>query len=142
MVPESSRLRIEIYEIAGVAPFADWLDHLPDMQARARIRARIDRLEAGNPGRYEDLSGGLRELKIDWGPGYRVYWAQVGRTLVLLLIGGDKRTQTADIKSAREYLAEFSRRSNENQTKQDPGAARRGNQAQRRNTHRQHRGGR
>ena len=142
MLPESSRLRIEIYEVAGAVPFTDWLDHLPDIQARARIRARIDRLEAGNPGRYEDLSGGLRELKIDWGPGYRVYWAQVGRTALLLLIGGDKRTQTADIKSAREYLAEFSRRSDENQTEQDSGSARPGNQAQRHNSRGPHRRGR
>lgn len=135
MIPESRILRVEVYQVAGFAPFTDWLDHLPDIQARARIRARIDRLEAGNPGRYEDLSGGLRELKIDWGPGYRVYWAQVGRTLVLLLVGGDKRTQTADIKTAREYLAEFLRRNDENQSKQNPGNAQRGNQAQRRGGH-------
>ena len=136
MLPESSTLRVEVYQVAGFAPFTDWLDHLPDIQARARIRARIDRLEAGNPGRYEDLSGGLRELKIDWGPGYRVYWTQIGRTLVLLLIGGDKRTQTADIKTAREYLAEYSRRNHENQNQQNPGSAQRTSQTQARISHR------
>ena len=142
MLPEPSRLRIEYYEFAGVTPFTNWLEHLPDIQARARIRVRVDRLEAGNPGRYEDLGGGLRELKIDWGPGYRVYWAQVGRTRVLLLIGGDKPSQTADIKTARGYLAEFSRRSDENQGKQDHSGTRHGDQAQRRNAHRAHRRGR
>ena len=136
MIPESRTLHVEVYQVAGFAPFTDWLDHLPDIQARARIRARIDRLEAGNPGRYEDLSGGLRELKIDWGPGYRVYWTQAGRTLVLLLIGGDKRTQTADIKTAREYLAEFLRRNHENQSKQNPGNAQRTGQTQPRSGHR------
>ena len=136
MLPESNALRVEVYQISGFAPFTDWLDHLPDIQARARIRGRIDRLEAGNPGRYEDLGGGLRELKIDWGPGYRVYWTQAGRTLVLLLIGGDKRTQTADIKTAREYLAEFSRRNHENQSNQNPGSAQRGTQTPRSNAYR------
>lgn len=135
MLPESHPLQIEVYQVSGFAPFTDWLERLPDIQARARIRARIDRLEAGNPGRYEDLGGGLRELKIDWGPGYRVYWTQIGRTLVLLLIGGDKRTQTADIKAAREYLVEFSRRSNEDQTKQNPGGAQRTSQTQPRSGH-------
>ena len=135
MIPESRTLRVEVYQVAGFAPFTDWLDHLSDIQARARIRARIDRLEAGNPGRYEDLSGGLRELKIDWGPGYRVYWTQVGRTLVLLLMGGDKRTQTADIKTARQYQAEFLRRHHENQSKQNPGIAQSGSQAQQRSGH-------
>lgn len=136
MLPKSQALRIEGYQVAGFAPFTDWLDHLPDIQARARIRARIDRLEAGNPGRYEDLSGGLRERKIDWGPGYRVYWTQIGRTLVLLVIDGDKRTQTADIKTAREYLAEFSRRNHEIQNQQTPGNAQRSSQTQPRSGHR------
>lgn len=136
MLPKSFTLRVEVYQVSGFAPFTDWLDHLPDIQARARVRVRIDRLEAGNPGRYEDLGGGLRELKIDWGPGYRVYWTQVGRTLVLLLIGGDKRTQTADIKTAHEYIAEFSRRNHENQNQQTPGSAQRTSQTQPRSGHR------
>ena len=113
MIPDSQILTIEIFTVAGIVPFTEWLDHLPDLQARARIRARVDRLETGNPGRYEDLRGGLRELKIDWGPGYRVYWAQIGRTIVLLLCGGDKRSQTRDIETARKYLAEYMERRDE-----------------------------
>jgi putative addiction module killer protein len=120
MLPESQGLQVLIYERRGIAPFTDWLDRLPDRQARARIRARIDRLETGNPGRYEDLGGGLRELKIDWGPGYRVYWAQVGRTVVLLLIGGDKRTQGTDIKSARDYLTDYLDQQHADHTTQAP----------------------
>ena len=123
MMPAVQPFGIEFYAVANFAPFTDWLDRLPDLQARARIRARIDRLEAGNPGRYEDLNGGLRELKIGWGPGYRVYWSQTGRTVVLLLCGGDKRTQTQDIETARKYLADYTRRKDENQTKQKPGTS-------------------
>ena len=87
MIPDSQNLTIEIFTVNGIVPFTEWLDHLPDLQARARIRARVDRLETGNPERYEDLRRGLRELKIDLGPGYRVYWTQIGRTIVLLLSG-------------------------------------------------------
>ena len=113
MIPDSQNLTIEIFTVAGNVPFTEWLDDLPDLQARARIRARVDRLETGNPGRYEDLRGGLRELKIDWGPGYRVYWAQIGQTIVLLLCGGDKRSQTKDIETARKYFAQYMERKDE-----------------------------
>ena len=134
MMSASQNLSIELYAVSGTVPFTEWLDDLTDLQARARIRARIDRLESGNPGRYEDLRGGLRELKIDWGPGYRVYWAQTGRTIVLLLCGGDKRNQTKDIETARKYLADYMRRNDETKIKRQtsPGPSRQTARAHRR----------
>ena len=77
------------------------------MQARARIRTRLDRLAMGNWGDHRALGGGVIELKIDWGPGYRVYVGKIGNILVLLLCGGDKRTQQQDIELAKNYLKEY-----------------------------------
>lgn len=94
----------------GQCPVQDWLAALPDRQARARIATRLMRLEAGNPGDCKALSGGLLELRIDWGPGYRVYYARAGACLVLLLAGGDKRTQQADIATARRYWTDWQQR--------------------------------
>jgi|ERR1017187_5805645 putative addiction module killer protein len=82
----------------------EWLSELKDVRTRAKIVARIDRLSAGNFGDCKPIRDGLFELRIDWGPGYRVYYAQVGRACVLLLCGGDKRKQSSDIKRALEYL--------------------------------------
>jgi putative addiction module killer protein len=80
---------------------------LRDLVARARIQARVERLAMGNPGSRRDLKGGLNELKIDLGPGYRVYYTQRGDVLVILLCGGDKSTQKRDIKTARQLLKEL-----------------------------------
>lgn len=80
------------------------------MKARARIVARIDRLSLGNFGDCKPLREGVSELRIDWGPGYRVYYAMLGRTCVLLLCGGDKRRQSSDIKLAIKYLQDFKER--------------------------------
>ena len=77
---------------------------LADNQARARILARIDRLAVGNSGDSKLLRGGVSELRIDWGPGYRVYYAMIGKTCVLLLCGGDKRKQSSDVEREIEYL--------------------------------------
>ena len=88
----------------------DWLARLADLQAKARILARIDRLAVGNFGDSKPLRGGISELRIDWGPGYRVYYALVGRTCVLLLCGGDKRKQSTDIQRAIEYLRDYHER--------------------------------
>jgi putative addiction module killer protein len=85
----------------------DWLQGLRDLQARARIRTRLDRLALGNMGDCRALDGGVYELKIDWGPGLRVYFGKVGNAIVLLLCGGDKRTQQQDISTAKAYLAEY-----------------------------------
>ena len=94
-------MEIKIYADAqGYAPFEQWLNQLPDRLARANIRARLTRLEAGNFGDCKPIAEGVWELRIDWGPGYRVYYAQAGKRLVLLLAGGDKRTQQADISAA------------------------------------------
>ena len=100
-----------IYETsAGKAPFTDWLNGLKDRTARAVIRVRLDRLEHGNPGRYESLSQGLYELKIYFGAGYRVYFGVSGEKLVILLCGGDKGSQARDIQQALTYLEDYRRR--------------------------------
>jgi putative addiction module killer protein len=87
----------------------NWLAGL-ELQARARIATRIDRLSLGNFGDCKALRGGVSEMRIDWGPGYRLYYAMVGRTCVLLLCGGDKRKQSSDIKRAIEYLEDYKER--------------------------------
>jgi putative addiction module killer protein len=84
----------------------DWFDGLRDERARARIRIRIDRLSAGNPGDVEPVGEGVSEMRIDYGPGYRLYFAQRGKTVVVLLCGGDKRTQARDVKRAIEMARE------------------------------------
>ncbi len=94
----------------GSEPFTEWLRSLRDSQAKARILARLERLEAGNFGDCEPCGAGVSELRIHWGAGYRVYHARVGRTVILLLVGGDKRTQQRDIARAIEYLRDFKRR--------------------------------
>ena|SRR6187402_660451 len=86
--------------------FRSWIDGLKDRAGRARILVRIDRLIAGNPGLHRSLADGVSELKIDVGPGYRIYYTQRGSTLLLLLAGGDKSTQQKDIATATR-LARF-----------------------------------
>ncbi|MGK2905340.1 MAG: type II toxin-antitoxin system RelE/ParE family toxin [Desulfuromonadales bacterium] len=85
-------------EIRKTEVFVEWLDSLRDIHARARVLIRIERLAAGNPGDVKSVSEGVSELRIDYGPGYRVYFKKRGRELVILLAGGDKSTQTRDIK--------------------------------------------
>jgi putative addiction module killer protein len=92
---------------SGRDSFGVWLDGLKDNRTRAKVIAQIDRLSLGNFGDCKSLRGGLFELRIDWGPGYRVYYAMVGRTCVLLLCGGDKRKQPTDIRRAAEYLKDY-----------------------------------
>ncbi len=87
-------------EIRKTDTFITWLDCLRDIRARARVQARIERLAAGNPGDVEPVGEGVSELRIDYGPGYRVYFKKQGREVVILLAGGDKSTQTADVKTA------------------------------------------
>jgi putative addiction module killer protein len=95
---------------AGRDLFDEWLAELADRRAQARIAARINRLAAGNFGDCKSLGRGLYEFRIDWGPGYRVYYAMIWKQYVLLLCGGDKRKQDSDIKRAAGYLAEFKSR--------------------------------
>ncbi len=87
-------------EIRKTEIFAHWLNGLRDVRARARVQVRIERLAAGNPGDVQSVSEGVSEMRIDYGPGYRVYFKRIGREIVILLAGGDKRTQPADIKTA------------------------------------------
>ena len=87
-------------EIRKTNLFARWLDDLRDLPARARVQARIERLAAGNPGDVEPVGEGVSELRINYGPGYRVYFKKRGHELIILLAGGDKSTQAKDIKVA------------------------------------------
>jgi putative addiction module killer protein len=90
----------EMVEIRKTDTFAKWIDRLRDIQARARVQARIERLATGHPGDVKPVGEGVSELRIDYGPGYRVYFKKRGRSLVILLAGGDKRTQSRDINTA------------------------------------------
>jgi len=87
-------------EIRKTGKFAKWIDSLRDVRARARILVRIERLASGNPGDAKAVGEGVSELRIDYGPGYRVYYKKQGHQLIILLAGGDKRTQAKDIKIA------------------------------------------
>ena len=87
-------------EIRKTDTFAKWLDGLSDIRARARVMARIDRLADGNPGDIRSVGGSVLEMRIDYGPGYRVYYAMRGRELIILLAGGVKHSQSRDIKTA------------------------------------------
>jgi putative addiction module killer protein len=91
----------------GRVPFEEWLDELTDKKAAARILARLARVRQGNLGDCKSVGDGVSELRVDYGPGYRVYFGQKGRTLVVLLCGGDKRTQDRDIRLAKQYWGEF-----------------------------------
>ena len=93
-------------EVRQTDIFADWFAALRDREARARITARIRRLSLGNPGDVKPVGSGVSELRIDDGPGYRVYYVARGSTLVILLCGGDKRTQNRDIARALELAQE------------------------------------
>ena len=94
-------------EIIKSDTFDIWLRSLRDRQAKARIEVRIRRLSLDNPGQYRSLKNGINELKIDYGPGYRVYYTFRNQTLVLLLCGGDKSTQDQDIKTALRILKQW-----------------------------------
>jgi putative addiction module killer protein len=96
--------------------FARWLSRLADARAKAKITSRINRLASGNFGDCKPLTQGLYELRIDWGPGYRVYCGLIGQARVLLLCGGDKRKQTADIERARSYLKDYEERTTADET--------------------------
>ena len=89
-----------MYEIRTTTIFTEWLDSPRDIHARARVLARIERLASGNPGDVKPVGEGVSELRIDYGPGYRVYYTKQGRKIIILLVGGDKRTQSRDIKKA------------------------------------------
>lgn len=87
-------------EVQETADYAKWFGGLQDRQARARILERVRRLTLGNPGAVKPVGSGVSELRVDYGPGYRVYFSQRGKLLVILLAGGDKRSQARDIRKA------------------------------------------
>lgn len=100
--------------IDGRSPFEEWLDSLRDIRAISQIDNRLRRVKLGNLGDYRSVGEGVFELRIDCGPGYRIYFGQVGKTIVLLLCGGDKSTQAQDIGKAKEYWKDYERRENAN----------------------------
>jgi putative addiction module killer protein len=91
-----------VIEVRQTIRFKEWFDGLSDRAARGRIRSRIRRLSLGNPGDVKPVGEGVSEMRIDAGPGYRVYFVQTGSAVVLLLNGGDKRTQSRDIATAKD----------------------------------------
>jgi len=104
-------IEIWLYENAiGKSPFHEWLIGLKDKKARHVIRARLDRLAYGLAGKCEPVGAGVFELKIYFGPGYRIYFGQAGQTVVVLLCGGDKSTQSKDIETAKSFWSDFKRR--------------------------------
>jgi putative addiction module killer protein len=94
-------------EIRQTETYAQWFSSLRDRQARARITIRIRRLSMGNPGDVKPVGKGISELRINYGPGYRIYFVQQGDTFVMLLAGGDKQTQDRDIKTALDLAKEL-----------------------------------
>ena len=91
----------------GRCPFEDWLNGLRDVNGRAIVRKRLNRIRVGNLGNTRSLGEGVWELKIDFGPGYRVYFGEDGPRLVILLVGGDKGSQDRDIVKAKEYWKDY-----------------------------------
>lgn len=94
----------------GRRPYAEWLAELKDKHAKTRVLVRVSRMAAGNFGDCKPVADGVWELRIDWGPGYRVYYAQAGKKLILLLTGGDKRKQQQDIEAAVDCWNDWKRK--------------------------------
>ena len=89
-----------VIEVRKTEAFAKWLDEIRDVRARARVLVRIERLSTGNPGDVKPVGEGVSELRIEYGPGYRIYYKMQGRKVIILLAGGDKHSQARDIKTA------------------------------------------
>jgi putative addiction module killer protein len=98
---------LEYLTVNGRNPFREWLEGLGDRQIRAKIRVRLNRIRLGNFGDCKSVGAGISELRIPHGPGYRVYFGRRGKTVVILLYGGDKRTQSRDIALAQTYWDEY-----------------------------------
>ena len=110
-------LRFKIREYLsenGESPFDNWLIGLRDLRARARVDTRLNRASLGNFGDYASVGGGVLELRIFYGPGYRVYYSLVGENVMLLLLGGTKGTQKRDVQIAKAYLADYRKRESGN----------------------------
>ncbi len=108
---ETQPRELQNYETEdGRIPFEEWLSSLRDKKAINRIQVRLDRIEEGNLGDFRSVGGGVFEFRIDYGPGYRLYFGQVGSIVVLLLCGGDKSTQDRDIRQAQKYWRDYEKR--------------------------------
>jgi putative addiction module killer protein len=113
MEAQSRELRLYLRE-DGTSSFDLWLDGLRDNKAKARVRLRLKRVVLGNLGDYKSVGDGVYELRIDYGPGYRVYFGQDGPTIVVLLLGGNKGSQDRDILIAKEYWRDYEQRQDPN----------------------------
>lgn len=98
----------------GKEPFTEWFAGLRDIMAKIKVRQRLDRMSKGNFGYVEPVGEGVSEAKIDYGPGYRIYFANLSKKRILILYGGDKSTQKKDIKKSQKYFKEFKLENNEN----------------------------
>lgn len=108
---ETNERRVEYYLTAdGKVPFLQWFESIGDRTAMLRIDARLAHVRAGNLGKHRTVGEGVTELILDFGPGYRIYFGQVGTTMVVLLCGGDKSSQQRDIETAHEYWVDYRRR--------------------------------
>jgi putative addiction module killer protein len=102
--------QLEVYVTSdGKKPFVEWLESLKDGISRYRIKERLDRIALGNMGDFKSISGGIYELRLAFGSGYRIYYGQEGKKIILLLCGGDKSTQKEDIKKAIGYWQDYCR---------------------------------
>lgn len=111
MTMQSFPYEVEYYvTVTGKRPFQEWLESLRDVNGRAKVRIRLDRARLGNLADHKHVDAGVWEMRIDYGPGYRVYFAKDGDRLLLLLIGGDKDTQGKDIKTAVSYWRDHQER--------------------------------
>jgi putative addiction module killer protein len=104
---EDVSYRIQVFEVQKTDEFDSWLSALADQRAVAKIVFRVERLGLGNPGDVKPVGEGISEMRLAYGPGYRVYYKQTGKTIVLILCGGDKSTQDQDIKRAKEIAAQL-----------------------------------
>ncbi len=109
-MPNMTNIINEYTDEKGKSPYAEWLSGLRDARAKAKIIMQVDKMELGLFGDVEPVGDGLSELRIHYGPGYRVYFGKEGRKVYLLLCGGDKSTQAKDIKKAKEYWKDHKRR--------------------------------
>jgi putative addiction module killer protein len=96
-----------VFEVQKTDEFDSWLSALADQRAVAKIVSRVERLGLGNPGDVKPVGEGISEMRLTYGPGYRIYYKQTGKTIVLILCGGDKSTQAEDIKRAKEIAAQL-----------------------------------
>lgn len=105
---QTYRRELEFYRTAnGREPYTEWFESIRDLKTRNRIQRRLYRLEAGNFGDCKSVGGGVFELRLQFGPGYRIYFGEVDNTIVLLLCGGDKSSQGRDIERAKTYWREY-----------------------------------